>query len=387
MRVGITYDLQSDYLRQGYEEEETAEFDKRETVEAIEASIKLLGYEVERIGNIKILATLLSEGRRWDLVFNIAEGLYGFGREAQVPALLDAYCIPYTFSDPMVLSITLHKGMTKHIVRDCGLPTPDFIVIEDTAELELLNLPFPLFAKPVAEGTGKGIDTASKITDRQTLIRVCSGLLQRFRQPVLLEEYLPGREFTVGILGTGKKAEAPHAMEILFKTRSVQKTYSYRNKKDYRKAVKYRVATGPIAEACREVALKAWRCLGCRDAGRVDIRLDKKGKPNFMEVNPLAGLNPVDSDLPILCRLSGISYHELIGRIMESALERVDSQKKVEPVEKFGPQKWAESLERVGSQNWICSGELEGSFKRVDSGNRIDSFRQAGPVDQAEESI
>lgn len=323
MRVGITYDLRSDYLRQGYGEEETAEFDKLETVEAIEASLSLLGYDTERIGNIRDLVALLSEGLRWDVVFNIAEGLHGFGREAQVPAVLDAFRIPYTFSDPMVLALTLHKGMTKHVVRGCGLPTPDFMIIEHLEDLRLINLPFPLFVKPVAEGTGKGIGAASRIDSIHNLFPVCSGLLERFGQPVLVEEYLPGREFTVGILGTGKKAEALAAMEILYKKKAEQEAYSYLNKKNYREAVEYRIEGGPIADACREVALRAWRCLGCRDAGRVDIRLDKKGAPNFLEVNALAGLNPVDSDLPILCRMSGTSYHELIRRIMESAIERV----------------------------------------------------------------
>lgn len=332
MKVGITYDLQSEYLRQGYDEEDTAEFDKPETIDAIETSLKNLGYEVERIGNIIALVAMLSEGRRWDLVFNIAEGLYGFGREAQVPALLDAYSIPYTFSDPMVLCITLHKGVTKHILRDCGVPTPEFMVIEEIDDLKECNLSFPIFAKPVAEGTGKGIGKVSKITERKSLVEVCTELLKRFRQPVLLEEYLPGREFTVGIIGTGKKAQALPPMEIIFKTKSGRDTYSYYNKKNYREVVEYRIAKGSIAESCMEVALKAWRCLGCRDAGRVDIRLDKTGQPNFMEVNPLAGLNPVDSDLPILCRLLGIGYEELIGRIMESALERVEQKKKPETV-------------------------------------------------------
>lgn len=335
MRVGITYDLQSEYIRHGYDEEDTAEFDKPETIEAIETSLKNLGYEVERIGNIISLVAMLSEGRSWDLVFNIAEGLYGFGREAQVPALLDAYGIPYTFSDPMVLCITLHKGMTKHILRDCGVPTPNFMVIDEPDDLKGCNLSFPIFAKPVAEGTGKGIGKLSKITDMESLFEVCTGLLKRFRQPVLLEEYLPGREFTVGILGTGKRAEALPPMEIVFKTEMVLDTYSYYNKKNYREVVEYRIATGAIAESCMEVALKAWRCLGCRDAGRVDLRLDKVGKPNFMEVNPLAGLNPVDSDFPILCRLAGISYQNLIGRIMESAIERVGQKKKIKPVEEF----------------------------------------------------
>jgi len=116
MIIGLTYDLRSDYLAMGFGEEETAEFDRAETIDALEAAIRELGHECERIGNAWRLIELLVQGRRWDLVFNIAEGLRGIGREAQVPAILDLYDIPYTFSDPMVMSLTLHKGMTKRAV-------------------------------------------------------------------------------------------------------------------------------------------------------------------------------------------------------------------------------------------------------------------------------
>lgn len=128
MRIAMTYDLRDDYLAAGYGEEETAEFDRLSTIEAIEAAILAMGHEPVRVGNIMSLVVKLAAGERWDLVFNIAEGLYGYGREAQVPALLDAFRIPYVFSGPLVQSVTLHKGVAKHVVRDCGLPTPDFAV-------------------------------------------------------------------------------------------------------------------------------------------------------------------------------------------------------------------------------------------------------------------
>ena len=163
MLIGLTYDLRSDYLKEGFSEEETAEFDAEVTIDAIDSTLNSLGYKTERIGNIKALVKAISFGRKWDLVFNICEGMYGIGREAQVPALLDAYSIPYVFSDPLVLALTLHKGHTKRIVRDCGIPTADFEVVETIEDVEKVNLPFPLFVKPVAEGTGKGIDTTSKV--------------------------------------------------------------------------------------------------------------------------------------------------------------------------------------------------------------------------------
>lgn len=321
--VGIAYDLRSDYLKMGFTEEETAEFDSEGTIEGIEAALKELGYITDRIGNVYSLMSRLQKGDRWDIVFNICEGLYGIGREAQVPAILDIYQIPYVFSDPLVLSLTLHKGQTKRIIRDCGIPTADFVVVEKTSDIDRVHLPFPVFAKPVAEGTGKGIDSRSKITSREQLRSVSSHLLDRFRQPVLVETYLPGREFTVGVVGSGEEARVLGVMEIVITERAKESTYSYHTKENWVGNVEYPMATGNIEMLCAETALKAWRCLGCRDGGRIDLKMDNQGTPNFIEVNPLAGLNPPHSDLPMLARKKGIDYTQLIGMIMDSAVKRI----------------------------------------------------------------
>ncbi len=328
MKIGITYDLREEYLADGLSEEETAEFDRRDTIDAIDQTLHDLGHLTDRIGNIKSLTNRLVAGDRWDLVFNIAEGLKGFGREAQVPALLDAYDIPYTFSDPLVLSLTLHKAMAKRVIRDLGIPTPDFSVIETESDLMMVDLTFPLFAKPVAEGTGKGITAASKIKDFSQLYTVCRGLLASYRQPVLIESFLPGREFTVGILGTGKDATAIGVMEVILRDNAEPEVYSYRNKELYEGLVEYRLASNPIAEKAKEVALNAWRGLGCRDAGRVDLRADTNGVPNFMEVNPLAGLHPEHSDLCIIANKAGMTYRALIETIVFSATSRYELEKK-----------------------------------------------------------
>ncbi|MCJ7830082.1 MAG: ATP-grasp domain-containing protein [Desulfobacterales bacterium] len=322
MKIGITYDLRDDYLTQGYGEEETAEFDRADTIDAIDRALRELGYRTERIGHLKALVARLVAGDRWDLVFNIAEGLHGIGREAQVPAMLDAYQIPYTFSDPLVLSLTLDKAMTKRIVRDVGLPTPDFTVVRELSDLEQVRVPLPLFAKPLAEGTGKGVNAASRVTTRDGLARVCRDLLERFRQPVLLETFLPGREFTVGIIGTGAAARAVGVMEVLLQDAAEQGAYSYSNKKNYTEVVRYRLADDPTAQRAADIALEAWNALGCRDAGRIDLRSDADGEPNFIEVNPLAGLHPEHSDLPILCKMVGIEFRDLIEGVMTSALKR-----------------------------------------------------------------
>lgn len=323
MKIGITYDLRDDYLAAGYSEEETAEFDKPETIDALEQALQALGYQTERIGNVRSLVERLSSGCRWDLVFNIAEGLRGFGREAVVPALLEAYGIPCTFSDPLVLSLTLHKAVTKRVIRDLGIPTPDFAVIETAADCKTIELALPVFVKPVAEGTGKGISAASKVSSRESMESACRKLLEKYRQPVLVETFLPGREFTVGIVGTGAHARAIGVMEVVLNPDAEPEVYSYLNKEHYEERVSYRLADDETARAARDTALASWRGLGCRDGGRVDLRADAAGVPNFIEVNPLAGLHPVHSDLPILCRLAGTSYQELIAMIMHSARQRM----------------------------------------------------------------
>jgi len=320
--VGLTYDLREDYLREGYSLEETAEFDKPDTIAAIEDVILKNGHLTDRIGHVQSLTRRLAAGDRWDLVFNIAEGLYGFGREAQVPALLDAYKIPYTFSDPLGQTLTLHKGMTKHVVRDLGIPTPDFAVVSDPEDIDHVSLPYPLFAKPVAEGTGKGITAMSKITNAEDLRKVCIKLLNTFHQPVLVETYLPGREFTVGIVGTGRDARALGAMEVILNPEAEQHAYSYDNKEHYENLVRYAAVVDPEARHAMEISLLAWRGLGLKDGGRIDLRSDARGIPHFIEVNSLAGLNPIRSDLPILCSLMGISYHQLITDMLNSALKR-----------------------------------------------------------------
>jgi D-alanine-D-alanine ligase len=326
MKIGITYDLRSAYLAMGYSEDETAEFDRDDTIQAIEGTLRELGHETERIGHLKELAAALVAGKRWDLVFNIAEGMHGIGREAQVPALLDAYRVPYTFSDPLVMSLTLDKGMTKRVVRDAGVPTSDFWVAATTAEAARVPFPPPWFAKPVAEGTGKGITPASIVRDPSALAARVTELLATYRQPVLIEPYLPGREFTVAILGTGEAARVIGAMEVILLSNAEQGVYSYVNKENCEELVEYRLVRAeddPAVAASERIALDAWRVLGCRDAGRLDLRCDSAGRPQFIEVNPLAGIHPEHSDLPIICSKVGLPYRELIRAIIASAATRI----------------------------------------------------------------
>jgi D-alanine-D-alanine ligase len=325
VKIGITYDLRDDYLAEGYTEEETAEFDHPRTIVAIEEALQSLGYETDRIGHIRALARRLVAGERWDLVFNVAEGLYGRSRESHVPAMLEAHKIGYTFSDPLVCAATLDKGFAKRIVRDAGLPTARFKVIESSKDIQHISLNYPLFAKPIAEGTGKGIDHNSRIESYEQLMEICEYLLDRFAQPVLVEEFLPGREFTVGILGNGNDAYVLGILEVEVPQDTKGAIYSYVAKEQCEKLVSYlSYRKGSLRRQLEQLALKSYKVLQCRDAARVDIRCDEKEMPCFLEINPLPGLHPTHSDLPMIATQEGMSYEELIDAIIRNAIKRLE---------------------------------------------------------------
>jgi len=308
MRIGLTYDLAADWADEGLEAEDLAEFDQPETIGAVVAFLTRRGHRPDPIGRAQALLPRLARGERWDLVFNICEGRQGAGREALVPALLDAYRIPYTFSDPLTLAVALHKGFTKRLLRDAGLPTAPFAVLRSAQDR--IDLAFPLFVKPVLEGTGKGISEASLCRNRAELAAQVTRLAARFEQDVLAESYLPGREFTVGVLGTGRTARIMGVMEIC-----ADVAYGFETKKHYQDHVTYRLADDAEAMAAGRAALEAWRVLGGRDGGRIDLKSNAEGQPMLLEINPLAGLHPVDSDLVILATLAGHSHEWLLEQI------------------------------------------------------------------------
>jgi len=325
MKVALTYDLRTDYLGQGYKDEDVAEFDSEETVAALDEAIQELGYHTERVGNGLSLCSRLVSGQRWDLVFNIAEGLSGSFRESQVPCLLEMYKIGYTFSDPIACAVTLDKGLAKHMVRNFGIPTAKFKVIEDITDIGRISLEYPLFAKPVSEGTGKGISYKSLIESSGQLVEVCEGLLNRFAQPVLVEEFLPGREFTVGVLENCSQAYVLGIMEIELSNDTNGSIYSYVAKEQCEELVNYvPYRKGSLHRQLEHLALKSYKVLQCRDAARVDFRCDRKGVPCFLEINPLPGLHPTHSDLPMIATQEGLSYQELIDVIIKSALSRLE---------------------------------------------------------------
>ena len=325
MRIGMTYDLRDDYIAEAFTLEEVGEFDRPKTIDGIEQALKNNGYEVERIGNIKALVAALAAGKRWDMVFNIAEGVKGIAREAQVPALLEAYAIPYVFSPPEVMITTMDKSLAKTLVAQRGINTAPFAVVRDPADICSVALPFPLFVKPIAEGSSKGVYGNSRVIDKLQLNERCNFLLNKFNQPVLVETYLPGREFTVGILGSGSEAKVLGVMEITLGEGAEDWAYSLKNKNELENTITFTMATDNVAHEAGEVALRSWQVLNCLDGGRVDIRCDAAGKPCFIEVNPLAGLTEGYSDLPRMASKVGLAYDKLIGNIVASCRQRYPS--------------------------------------------------------------
>lgn len=320
MRIGLTYDLRSWYLDRGYSMEDTAEFDKQETVDALEDALKQMGHQTEPVGNAFQLVEALAAGKRWDMVFNIAEGLYGDGRESVVPAILDQYRIPYVFSGPVIMGLSLNKHIAKLVVSSAGVPVSPGYLISSNEQISKCKLEYPLFVKPVSEGTGKGITSKSLVHSPEELREMTEWILKEFHQPALVEEYLPGREFTVGVVGYGDDAIAIGGMEVMCANNL---PYSVEVKENYQNYCTYKALDVDIADECRAVALGAWKALDAVDAGRVDLKADRNGKICFIEANPLAGLNPVHSDLPILARFYGIQYQQLMEMIMKAATKRV----------------------------------------------------------------
>jgi D-alanine-D-alanine ligase len=322
MRIGLVYDLRDDYRQLGFSEEEIAEFDSLATVEALDGALQALGFEAVRVGRGQKLAQALAGGARFDLVFSIAEGVKGRSREAQVPALCELYDQAYLFSDPLTMAVSLDKGVAKRIVAAAGVPTPDFLVARgEQGELDGWAS-FPAFVKPLAEGTGKGCESASKVTSRLELKAAVARVRNRYRQPALIEQFLPGREFTVGIVGNGAEARVIGVCEIVLRPEAEEGVYSLQNKEFCEALVIYARADDEEARAAGALALAAYNALECRDAARIDFRSDAGGKPYFLEANPLAGLHPDHSDLPILAKQNGIDFLSLLAMILDAGLAR-----------------------------------------------------------------
>lgn len=322
MRIGLVYDLRDDYRVLGYSEEAVAEFDSLATIDALDRTLSALGFTVERVGRGQMLAAAFASGARYDLVFSIAEGLKGRAREAQVPALCELYEQPYLFSDPLTMAASLDKGVAKTLVAAAGVPTAAFLVAKGAAGELAGWRSYPAFVKPLAEGTGKGCEAASVVQDAAGLGAAVSRIHARYAQPAMVEPYLAGREFTIGIVGNGAMARVIGVCEIILTAQAEVGVYSWLNKELCEDRVVYTRADDAEAWLAGAHALDAYHALGCLDAARLDFRSDTAGMPHFLEANPLAGLHPEHSDLPILATQNGIAFVDLIAAIVDAGLAR-----------------------------------------------------------------
>jgi D-alanine-D-alanine ligase len=329
MDIGIAFDLRSDFaVETGAPIDRLEEYDSPETVEAIAKALSANGHKPRMLGGgERFLVGMATTQRRPELVFNIAEGWGTRSREAHVPAVCEMLRVPFTHSDPLTLALTLDKPLTKRVVASHGVPTAPFAVIERLADLDGLTLPFPLFVKPSAEGSSMGVRKSSRVKDRSALEAEVARCLADYKQPVLVETFLPGIEFTVGVIGNGAQAQVLGVMEIEPRTVKTEDfVYGLETKRDYVTEVAYHVPPKNISATKRQeveqVALAAFRALDCRDIARFDIRLDAQGAASFIEVNPLPGLSPTSGDIVIMARVAGWTYEQLIGRIVSEALGR-----------------------------------------------------------------
>lgn len=307
-----------------------SEFDSAETVEAIASSLRLGGHQVFSVEANRDLFDNL-RANSVDIVFNIAEGFSGVSRESQIPAMLDFLGLPYTGSGVLTLALSLDKAMAKQIFIYNGIPTPRFQLFKSEKEPLQQNLHFPLIVKPNCEGSAKGIHASNVVKNKSSLYEEIARIKKLYQQDVLVEEFIEGRELTVGILGN----QTPYVLPIL------EIDFSQCKKKGesfYSWEVKEYQGVDPLypdpqfhcparlskeqKDAVEKAALTAHQALGCLDVSRVDIRLSEDFIPYVLEVNPLAGLDPKESNLTRMAAVCNMSYPDLINGILESALMR-----------------------------------------------------------------
>lgn len=324
--IGVMFNLKGgEPPEEGEPPDLGAEFDSKSTVEAVASALRDFGHKVHLIeGNESAYSAL--RATHLDIVFNMCEGIRGESRESHIPSMLEMLGIPYTGSGVLSLALTLDKPMAKTVLACHGIPTARFRVFNSEDDIDLQGLEYPVFVKPSHEGSSMGVSSNSHCRDPFELYGEARRLLRLYKQPVLVEEFLPGREFTVGILGNCSPIFFP-IMEINFDAIPGDhgRMYSRQFKTDWSDEVYYgcpaRVAPD-MAEALQDAALRTYRALDCRDLARVDIRLDKDGVPNVMEVNPLPGMTPGFSDYPRMAEKAGWSFSELVNGILFAALRR-----------------------------------------------------------------
>lgn len=334
MKIALTYNLRkTKNISKSKKVIDNIDFDDPKTILGIKKSLEQLGHKVFLVeADERAYFKFYRLRRKIDLVFNYSEGLYGRDREAQIPAILEMLQIPYTGGSPLSYAIGLNKVKTKEILAYHQIPTPKWQVFKTGREQLEKKLKFPLLAKPQAEGSSKGIFAKNLVFNEKHLRKVVKELLKEYKQPVLVEEFLEGREFTVGVLGYPPRVlpiievrfdELPKGMP---KFDHFEAKWLYDNPKFKADPL---ICPAPISKKLeKEIeknVLKAFEVLELADWARFDLRLDKKGKPNILEVNCPAGLNPdpkENSRFPRAARVAGIDFSQLLQTIINSARKR-----------------------------------------------------------------
>ncbi|MCK9430471.1 MAG: ATP-grasp domain-containing protein [Candidatus Omnitrophica bacterium] len=329
MKVALTYNLKKkdplkpvDYF---------SEYDSEETINSVITALKNKGHSVEAIDVDYPALFSYFKKNRVDMVFNIAEGKHGRFRESEVPAVLDYLNIPYTGSETFSLALALNKALTKKILKAENIPTPNFQLFVRGDEELSADLTFPLIVKPNCEGSAKGINKTNVVNSKEDLFRKVRECIDIYRQEALVEEFIEGKELTVGILENGKTRVLP-ILEIDFSNCKKSGEYFYSWKmKEFQGNTELGLVPEfycparldkDIEEKVKDVALRTHRAVGCLDISRTDIRLDKSNTPYVLEINPLPGLDPKESNFPIMAYAAGMKYDDLIEAILMSASER-----------------------------------------------------------------
>lgn len=326
-RIGFTFNIK----RNNAFDETEIEWDSPQTIAAISKSLSHHGEVVSIEADEKAYQRLKSE--RLDIVFNYAEGLHGEGRESEIPAMLESLGFPYTGSDPTTMKHCLNKARAKEILKRSGIRTARFAVVR-SGEDKLPELGFPCIVKPVWEGSSKGIHNDAVVTNKRGLRNVIETISNKYKQPALVETFLPGREFTIGILGNGPRARILPIIEIDHSVLpgELKPILSYEAKwiiDNPSNPIEILLCPAEVDERLKceleEISLDTYHVLGCRDWCRIDIRLDEKEDPNILEVNPLPGMlsNPEDNScLPTAARAAGLSFDDVLNEVLQAAFQR-----------------------------------------------------------------
>ncbi|MDO9509128.1 MAG: ATP-grasp domain-containing protein [Thermovirgaceae bacterium] len=327
-RIGITFNLKRNGVSADEPDDRYEEYDCLETIQTLEREIRKLGFETERFEDDDTFLERISQNPP-DFVFNIAEGRGNTrGRESQVPCVLESLGIPFSGSDSVALAVTLDKWLTHHVLAGCGAPVPDLFMFSCEADLqrsmELFERHETFIVKPRWEGSSKGVFADSVVDNPVDLAKRVRRLWKNYRQPALVEEFLPGAEITVGVMGN-RNPVAVGMMAIDAKAIGSSVVYSLDHKRNWEEMVRYLgpETIGPDIRAALSVeAVKIFRILELRDIARVDFRLDRNGVPKAIDVNPLPGVSETYGDFPILYRMGGATFESLIKRILKEAFQR-----------------------------------------------------------------